>query len=299
MSKGAGRLERAVIAAFRHDVTTAQLCRAAYPNVDVIEKKHRVAVLQVIHRLMVTPPRPLEDRVWMIKPGSQRGHWEPMYCPGRTLRSDVLATAYHEAGHALVCLYFGRKIHSVWVHTNPYLAKKGSLGEVRYTDPWRRHPLDYISVEQELMCLFAGPIAEAHYAKRWPLIQRGVSQYYASFLPVTTTNDGSPSDAKWIGDILDTYYQLAPAEHGMQAQQRAQALIRSEPGWRFIELAADALLKMKHGAFGHRKAASLFRTAFGRPMPDASAWSRRSPTLAQLRIGWLPDPEPDATQDAA
>jgi hypothetical protein len=56
MSKGPGRIERAIEAAFAADpdnaFTTEELCERAYfPAVNLIEKKHRVAVVRAGKRL--------------------------------------------------------------------------------------------------------------------------------------------------------------------------------------------------------------------------------------------------------
>ena len=73
MSSGAGRLERAILKVrfsiydkgFSTEgnclaVSTEEICRAVHPEVTLIEKKHRVAVLQAIHRIMDNPPRLME-----------------------------------------------------------------------------------------------------------------------------------------------------------------------------------------------------------------------------------------------
>ena len=71
-----------------------------------------------------------------------------------------------------------------------------------------------------------------------------------------------------------------------RAQALAQALIRSDPGWRFIKLLAEKMLTLKHGSLKHHGVAAIFRQAFGRPPPDSNAWNNHwPPTLQRVRVG--------------
>ena len=125
MSAGAGRLERAILKVdfgryYKGGfcISTEEICRAVYPVATLIEKKHRVAVLQAIHRIMRNPPRPTEDRNWSIRQGPKRGYWEKFFLADspQGITNDKL-TAYHEAGHALACLYFGCPLDQVVLAT--------------------------------------------------------------------------------------------------------------------------------------------------------------------------------------
>jgi hypothetical protein len=60
MSRGPGRIERAIEAAFAAEpdnaFNTLDLCEHAYPGVNRIDKKHRVAVLRALKRIMARRP---------------------------------------------------------------------------------------------------------------------------------------------------------------------------------------------------------------------------------------------------
>jgi hypothetical protein len=55
MSRGSGRIEQAIIAAFTTEpdnaFTVAELCERIYPGIDYIEKKHRVAIIRAAQSL--------------------------------------------------------------------------------------------------------------------------------------------------------------------------------------------------------------------------------------------------------
>jgi hypothetical protein len=54
-----------------------------------------------------------------------------------------------------------------------------------------------------------------------------------------------------------------------RAQALAQALIRSDSGWPFIQLLAEKLVMLKHGSLKHHRVAAIFRQAFGRQLKGA------------------------------
>jgi hypothetical protein len=128
MSQGAGRLERAVIevmcTAVAEGKSIENICRRVYPQAATVEKKHRVAVLQVLNRLKDNPPRPLEDRSWTVEPTGQRGYWRRIFIEGFQSSDSRTHIAFHEAGHALAELYFGRSIERIVVHTRDQIFKQ-------------------------------------------------------------------------------------------------------------------------------------------------------------------------------
>ena len=60
MSRGPGRIERAIKAAFDAEptrvFTTEHLCARVYPGVDAIEKKHRVSLIRAAKRVIQREP---------------------------------------------------------------------------------------------------------------------------------------------------------------------------------------------------------------------------------------------------
>jgi hypothetical protein len=70
MSKGPGRVQRAILALIAANPngawTTEDLCRAAYPGVNRVEKKHRLSALRAL-RTMALPG------MWMVRRLSRPG----------------------------------------------------------------------------------------------------------------------------------------------------------------------------------------------------------------------------------
>jgi hypothetical protein len=302
LSRGAGWLERAVIRAIevhgwdwqKGGVSTKEICRFVHPDVEVIEKKHRVAVLQVLHRLMSNPPRPTEERTWMVRPAKKRGYWRQMAIPGAKHPDPRSNIAYHEAGHALAHLYLGYEIEAAAVLTWQQRWKQERI--LARLDTSSGYNIGFVQsrnghevpIAKTLIVLLAGPIAEAHYEGKWPWVRRGVSQTYPRYLthPEVPTTDVARIHSI-LAELSDDQAQQTVILR--RAQDLAQALIRSEPGWRFIKLLAAKMLDLKHGSLGHRRSAAVFREAFGRPPPLYGAWDNHwPPTLAQFRTGWLP-----------
>lgn len=307
MSAGAGRLERAILLGvqFRYGegISTEEICRAVYPEATQIEKKHRVAVLQVIHRIMSNPPRLMEDRTWTIRQGPKRGYWKPVYVadfPQPPADEDL--TAYHEAGHALAYLYFCGLLDQVAISTSQQrnqqsraieaALKRGSVppdlpaGFVRLAYGGSLDDRSHIGAGRKLIMSMAGPIAQAHFKGKWPLRERGLSQTYDRFFA-----DGGQQDQEMINTLLATLSDDPDEQAVIRKRVRAlaQALVRSDPGWRFIQLLAERLVTLKHGSLKHHRVAAIFRQAFGRPPPDPAAWnSYWPPTLQRVRVGWLP-----------
>jgi hypothetical protein len=129
---------------------------------------------------------------------------------------------------------------------------------------------DPIRIGQELISLLAGPIAEAHYEAKWPLRQRGVSQTYGDFYAEGGTFDLEKANAILSALSDDPQEQTTIFR---RAQELAQALIRSEPGWKFMKTLAAEMLDLKHGKLGHHRAAAVFRKAFGRRPPTCNELS--------------------------
>jgi hypothetical protein len=288
-------------------ISTEDICRRVYPQAATVEKKHRVAVLQVLHRLMDNPPRPFEGRSWTIEPAERRGYWHRIFIEGLQFPDSRTDIAYHEAGHALAGLYLGHQIERVVVHTHGYLTKRrietiireggsytGGYVESRqllwggFSSREQAAKADPIRAWQELIVLLSGPIAQAHYKAEWPLRKRGVSQTYGDFY----VKDEIPtSDLEKVNAVLSALSDDPQEQTAIfrRTQELAQALIRSEPGWKFIKTLAAKLLDLKHGSLGHRRTAAVFQEAFGRRPPTYYDWNRHwPPTLPQMRTGWLP-----------
>ena len=132
--------------------------------------------------------------------------------------------------------------------------------------------------------MLTGPLAEAH--GKYPRRARGLSQTYEQFFDGDGKGDAEAID-RILADLSDDPVEQAKIRQ--RAQALAEALIRSAPGWRFIELLAEKLLAVKHGTLQHRSCVAIFRKAFGLSPPAFGAWNNHwPPTLARVRVGWLP-----------
>lgn len=304
MSKGPGRLERAIMrvawpgACAVHDLggefSTEWLCRQVYPDAAQIEKRHRVAVLQVLHRMMDPPANKLSERRWIVMRGKQRGHWRTMFSPATLpLCNQHEATAYHEAGHALVMIYLGLGVDEIWRDPAPWRDRRKPLRpsvEIRGTNIV---PTGVVLPESDfappqflgIMISAAGPIAEGHYLARWPWRQRGISSFCNH-----AWEQGGAGDAGHIEQYLDDLH-ADPAIRSairLKAEKKAQALIRSKPGWQFIEMVSADFEKMKRGTIRKGRLVAAFQKVFGRLPPDWRDWWDYEVTLARCRVGWLP-----------
>jgi ATP-dependent Zn protease len=90
---------------------------------------------------------------------------------GPVRRTELECTAYHEAGHAVAAFALGRGVRHVSIEPD---LEKGSLGHCRkhhlpslkdaeFADDTPRHRT---RMEREIICFFAGGIAERHFRGR-------------------------------------------------------------------------------------------------------------------------------------
>jgi hypothetical protein len=86
MSRGPGRIGRLIAEAFDtaergKRFTTEALCRLAYPGIDRVENKHRVAVLRAAHSVLEKKLQasPLGESDWVLDDGKwhRRGDDDP------------------------------------------------------------------------------------------------------------------------------------------------------------------------------------------------------------------------------
>ncbi len=75
--------------------------------------------------------------------------------------SDRLATAYHEAGHAVMAILLDRPIQKVTIEPAKMLAGGLRLGSCQLQKKRAKGSRDWL--EDEVLILFAGMVAEAHF----------------------------------------------------------------------------------------------------------------------------------------
>ena len=141
------------------------------------------------------------------------------------------ATAYHEAGHAVVALALGRPVHKVSV-----LPNRDRLGWCEFRKGVFRPSEDW--VERELLIALAGMAAEARHTGTYDRAAAGRDLRYARGLVLQRATERSAERL----------------ERRMLA--KVENLLDDEGHWRAVELIAAELLKV--GAISGRAARHLF-----------------------------------------
>jgi len=141
------------------------------------------------------------------------------------------ATAYHEAGHAVVALALGRPVHRVSVRP-----RRDRLGQCEFRKGVFRPSDDWL--EQEILISLAGLAAEARH-----------TGHYA--------RDGADRDLRYVRRLAlqrATERQLERFERRMLA--KVENLLADEGHWRAVEAIAAELLK--HEEISGRAARHLY-----------------------------------------
>jgi len=141
------------------------------------------------------------------------------------------ATAYHEAGHAVVALALGRPIQRVSVRQN-----HEHLGVCEHRQGMLRPSEDWL--EREILIALGGIAAEARHTGNYAWDQAARDQQYVRRLAIQRAGERQ-------ADRLERRL-LAKAEH----------LLAQEGNWRAVELIAAELLR--RGTISGRAARHLF-----------------------------------------
>src|SRR5436190_9593401 len=141
------------------------------------------------------------------------------------------ATAYHEAGHAVLALVLGRPVHRVSI-----LADQDFLGACHFGKPTFRPSEDWL--EREILIALGGIAAEARHTGHYDWNGAGRDQQFVRGLAVRRAGE---KKAERLERRL-----LAKAEN----------LLGREGHWRAVELIAAELLR--RGAISGRAARHLF-----------------------------------------
>jgi ATP-dependent Zn protease len=142
------------------------------------------------------------------------------------------ATAYHEAGHAVMSLALGRPGANVSV-----LARREYLGTCAFGKAVFRPSEDWL--EREALIALAGPAAEARHTGRYAWGAAAQDLRYAEGLVAQRAGDGRRAER-----LLRRL--LSKAEH----------LLGREENWRAVECLAAELLRL--GEISGRTARHLF-----------------------------------------
>jgi ATP-dependent Zn protease len=145
------------------------------------------------------------------------------------------ATAYHEAGHAVVALALGRPVHRVSI-----LADRERLGTCEFGKPVFRPSEDWL--EREALIALGGLAAEARFTGVYAL-------------------DGAARDRQYVASLA-----LQRAGNARKAERlerrllsKVEHLLTQEDNWRSVERIAAELLRA--GSISGRAARHFFEEA--------------------------------------
>jgi len=145
-----------------------------------------------------------------------------------------IATAYHEAGHAVVALAHDRPVHRVSVLPNQL-----HLGVCEFRKGVQRGSVDF--VEQEILISLAGMVAEARHTGKYHRAAAGRDLRHVRTLALQRATEKQ----------LDRY------ERRMLA--KVENLLNDDATWAAVENIAAEL--MKHGQISGRAALHLYNLA--------------------------------------
>jgi hypothetical protein len=138
----------------------------------------------------------------------------------------LVATAYHEAGHAVMALSVGRSIEKVTV--SPAHLNSGGirLGACKIQKGRKKSSNDF--VEDDALILFAGMVAESHVTDRY--CERGAAQDIAAAKRILATRADNPRQLdKVFRRLLDkTAHILAEPSHAQAIASIAKELLLKE-----------------------------------------------------------------------
>ena len=145
-----------------------------------------------------------------------------------------IATAYHEAGHAVVALAHDRPIHRVSVLPNQL-----HLGICEFRKGVQRGSVDF--VEQEILISLAGMAAEARHTGRYDRAAAGRDLRHARTMALQRATEKQ----------LDRYER--------RMLSKVENLMNDDALWAAVESIASEL--MKHGQISGRAALHLYKQA--------------------------------------
>jgi hypothetical protein len=144
------------------------------------------------------------------------------------------ATAYHEAGHAVIALALDRPVHRVSV-----LPNRDRLGQCEFGKGVSRPSEDWI--EREILIALAGMAAEAKHTGKYGFAEADRDLRYVRRMVLKRTSE------------------RAAERYERRLLAKVEYLLADEAHWNAVELIAAELLK--HGAISGRAARHLFDSA--------------------------------------
>src|SRR5262245_407001 len=144
------------------------------------------------------------------------------------------ATAYHEAGHAVVALALDRPVHRVSVLPNRERLGQCEFGKGRFkpSEDW---------IEREILIALAGLAAEARHTGMYSMEEADRDLRYVRRL------------------VLQRKSERAAPRYEERMLSKVEAILGEDATWKAVELIAGELLK--HGVISGRAARHLYEQA--------------------------------------
>ena len=132
-------------------------------------------------------------------------------------------TAYHEAGHAVMALILGRQIHKITIAPGQMQTGGVRLGACQIQR--RRGRAARESIEDEILFLLAGMVAESHVTQRY--CQAGAAQDLSVVRRLLREHPGSERQLERLERryLSKTEYLLSEESHALAVQLIATQLI--------------------------------------------------------------------------
>lgn len=147
---------------------------------------------------------------------------------------QLIATAYHEAGHAVVALALGRIVHRVSI-----LPNRDRLGQCEFRKGTRKKSHD--ELETEILIALAGMAAEAKHTGSYDRAAAGRDLRHAHTL------------------LLQRGSERSKERHESRMLSKVESLLNDDSHWSAVTSIAAELLK--HGIISGRAADYFFERA--------------------------------------
>ncbi|MEO8497083.1 MAG: cell division protein FtsH [Planctomycetota bacterium] len=144
----------------------------------------------------------------------------------RSTKIGLTATAYHEAGHAVMALTLGRPIHKVTIEPAQLQTGGSRLGACKIQKGRSKTSKDWL--EDEDLILFAGMVAESHFTSQYCV--QGAAQDLRAARRLLANRATSESQLERLTRrLLDkTEHLLGDEGHAKAIELIAQELLQKE-----------------------------------------------------------------------
>lgn len=143
---------------------------------------------------------------------------------GSDASDELIATAYHEAGHAVMAISLGRQIQKATISPAQMTANSKRLGAVKMQKGRSKSTSD--ALEDEVLILFAGMVAESQRTGKY-------------------CERGAASDLRAVGRILETRARTEKQFEKLYRRllEKTEHILGDEVHGKAIQWVAEALIE--------------------------------------------------------